>query len=87
MSRLTDLIAQVKAKDPQMGADLEREYKALSSRLPFGLNFERHRPKASGEAEQAPAVPTGPGQQLNGLERITNNAFDQKLVARPGRSR
>lgn len=46
MSRLTDLIAQTKAKDPQMGADLEREFKALSSRLAFGLNFERHRPEA-----------------------------------------
>ena len=46
MSRLTDLIAQAKAKDRQMGADLEREFKALSSRLPFGLNFERHRPEA-----------------------------------------
>ncbi len=46
MSRLTDLIAQAKAKDPQMGADLEREFRALSSRLPFGLNFERHRPEA-----------------------------------------
>lgn len=45
MSRLTDLIAQAKAKDPQLGADLEREYKSLSSRLPFGLNFERHRPE------------------------------------------
>lgn len=45
MSRLTDLIAQAKAKDPQMGMDLEREFKALSSRLAFGLNFERHRPE------------------------------------------
>ena len=45
MSRLTDLIAQAKAKDPQMGADLDREYQALTSRLPFGLNFERHRPE------------------------------------------
>jgi adenine-specific DNA-methyltransferase len=32
MSRLTDLIAEAKAKNPQMGADLEREFKALSSR-------------------------------------------------------
>tara|TARA_Y100000766_G_C18913572_1_gene609680 strand:+ start:4307 stop:5806 length:1500 start_codon:yes stop_codon:yes gene_type:complete len=45
MSRLTDLIAQAKAKDPQMGEDLEREFKALSSRRSFGLNFERHRPE------------------------------------------
>nr|WP_203565344.1 DNA methyltransferase [Alteromonas profundi] len=28
-----------------MGADLEREFKALSSRRSFGLNFERHRPE------------------------------------------
>jgi adenine-specific DNA-methyltransferase len=46
LSRLTDLIAQAKSKDPQLGADLEREFKSLSSRLPFGLNFERHRPEA-----------------------------------------
>ena len=46
MSRLTDLIAEAKAKDPQMGADLERELRVLSARLPFGLNFERHRPEA-----------------------------------------
>ncbi len=46
MSRLTDLIAQTKAKNPQLGADLDREFKILSSRLPFGLNFERHSPEA-----------------------------------------
>jgi adenine-specific DNA-methyltransferase len=46
VSRLTDLISTVKAKDPQLGADLDREYRALSSRLSFGLNFERHRPEA-----------------------------------------
>lgn len=45
MSRLTDLLAQAKAKDPQMGKDLEREFKALSSRRSFGLNFERHSPE------------------------------------------
>lgn len=46
MSRLTDLIAQAKAADSQLGADLDLEFKVLSSRLPFGLNFERHRPEA-----------------------------------------
>jgi adenine-specific DNA-methyltransferase len=46
VSRLTELIAKAKAKDPQLGADMEREFKALSSRLSFGLNFERHRPEA-----------------------------------------
>ena len=46
VSRLTDLIAQAESKDPQLGADLDQEFKLLSSRLPFGLNFERHRPEA-----------------------------------------
>jgi hypothetical protein len=42
MSRLTDLLARAKAKDGQLGVDLEREFRALSSRRAFGLNFERH---------------------------------------------
>lgn len=45
VSRLTDLIASAKAKDPALGAELEREFKVLSSRRSFGLNFERHRPE------------------------------------------
>lgn len=45
MSRLTELISQLKSKDPKLGADLEEEFKALSSRREFGLNFERHRPE------------------------------------------
>jgi hypothetical protein len=46
VSRLTDLIAQAKAKDPALGSELEREFKVLSSRRSFGLNFER-RPLSS----------------------------------------
>ena len=46
MSRLTDLIAKAKSKDAALGAELDREFKMLSSRLPFGLNFERHSPEA-----------------------------------------
>jgi len=46
MSRLTDLISKAKAIDPQLGTDVEREFRALSSRLSFGLNFERHKPEA-----------------------------------------
>ena len=34
MSRLTELIAQAKAKDPQLNTDLDQEFKQLSSRLP-----------------------------------------------------
>jgi adenine-specific DNA-methyltransferase len=46
MSRLTDLIRKTKAENPKLGEDLEREFRALSSRLSFGLNFERHNPEA-----------------------------------------
>lgn len=60
MSRLTDLIARAKAQDPQMGADLDREFKVLSSRLPFGLNFERHRP----EAVELPQRPIRKGDKV-----------------------
>ena len=63
MSRLTDLIAQAKTKDAQLGADLDREFKALSSRLSFGLNFERHRP----EAVELPQRPIRKGDKVRVL--------------------
>lgn len=63
MSRLTDLLARTKAKDAQLGADLEREFKALSSRLPFGLNFERHSP----EAVELPLRPVRKGDKVRVL--------------------
>jgi len=63
MSRLTDLIASTKAKDPQLGADLEREFKALSSRVSFGLNFERHQP----EAVELPQRPVRIGDKVRVL--------------------
>lgn len=63
MSRLTDLLAKAKAKDSQLGADLEREFKLLSSRLPFGLNFERHSP----EAVELPLRPVRKGDKVRVL--------------------
>jgi adenine-specific DNA-methyltransferase len=63
VSRLTDLISHAKAKDPQLGADLDREFKVLSSRLPFGLNFERHRP----EAVELPERPVRKGDKVRVL--------------------
>jgi adenine-specific DNA-methyltransferase len=39
-------LAQAKAKDPALAHELEREFKVLSSRRSFGLNFERHRPES-----------------------------------------
>lgn len=76
MSRLTDLIAESKAKNPQLGADLEREFRALSSRLPFGLNFERHRP----EAVELPLRPVRKGDKVRVLpERGSTKKGDQRL--------
>ena len=45
------------ANDPQLGADLDQEFKQLSSRLPFGLNFERHRPEAVELPQEAVGLP------------------------------
>ena len=76
MSRITDLIAQIRAKDPQLGTDLEREFKALSSRLAFGLNFERHRP----EAVELPQRPVRKGDKVRVLpERGSTKKGDQRL--------
>ena len=76
MSRLTDLLARTKAKDAQLGADLEREFNALSSRLPFGLNFERHSP----EAVELPLRPIRKGDKVRVLpERGTTKKGDQRL--------
>ena len=76
MSRLTDLIAQAKTKDPVLGADIEREFKALSSRLSFGLNFERHRP----EAVELPQRPVRRGDKVCVLPpRGSTTKGDQRL--------
>jgi adenine-specific DNA-methyltransferase len=76
VSRLTDLIAEIKAKDKQMGADLEREFRVLSQRLPFGLNFERHRP----EAVELPQCPIRKGDKVRVLPRRgSTQKGDQRL--------
>ncbi|MFS6536920.1 DNA methyltransferase [Idiomarina loihiensis] len=76
MSRLTDLIASVKAKDPALGADLDKEFKVLSTRLPFGLNFERHRP----EAVELPLRPVRRGDKVRVLPpRGATERGDQRL--------
>ncbi|WP_238926179.1 site-specific DNA-methyltransferase [Achromobacter xylosoxidans] len=76
MSRLTDLIAKAKAKDSALGAELDREFKILSSRLPFGLNFERHSP----EAVELPLRPIRKGDKVRVLpKRGTTQKGDQRL--------
>ena len=76
MSRLTDLIAHARSKDPQLGADLDKEFKILSARLPFGLNFERHRP----EAVELPQRPIRKGDKVRVLpKRGTTKKADERL--------
>lgn len=60
MSRLTDLIAQAKARDLAFGQELEREFRVLSSRRAFGLNFEKHRP----ESVELPGRPIRKGDKV-----------------------
>src|SRR3954466_11409758 len=76
MSRLTDLISQAKAKDSALGQELEREFKALSTRRSFGLNFERHRP----ESVDLPGRPIRKGDKVRLLPpRGSTAKGDQRL--------
>lgn len=76
MSRLTDLIAQAKAKDTTLGSELEREFKVLSARRSFGLNFERHRP----ESVELPGRPVRRGDKVHILPpRGSTAKGDQRL--------
>ncbi len=76
MSRLTDLIALVKAWDVQLGTDLEREFKVLSSRRAFGLNFERHIP----ETVELPQRPVRRGDKVRVLpKRGSTEKGDHRL--------
>ena len=76
MSRLTDLIAQSKAKDAALGQEVEREFRVLSSRRSFGLNFERHRP----ESVELPGRPIRKGEKVHILpERGSTAKGDQRL--------
>ena len=46
MSRLNDLLRELRSREPALALDLEREVAALADRRAFGLNFERHMPEA-----------------------------------------
>src|SRR5262249_32396177 len=46
VSRLNDLLRELRTKEPALARDLELEVAALADRRAFGLNFERHVPEA-----------------------------------------
>jgi len=71
-----DQVAKAKAKDADLGRELEREFRALSSRRAFGLNFERHRP----ENVELPGRPIRKGDKVRILpERGSTKKGDQRL--------
>nr|WP_279307183.1 site-specific DNA-methyltransferase [Marinobacter sp. BGYM27] len=73
---MTDLIARARAKDAALGEELEKEFKALSSRRSFGLNFERHKP----ENVELPGRPIRKGDKVNILpQRGSTKKGDQNL--------
>src|SRR5688500_17683466 len=63
-------------RDTELGKELEREFKAISSRLPFGLNFERHSP----ETVELPGRPVRKGDKVRILPaRGSNEKTDRRL--------
>lgn len=46
MSRLSDLLRELRQTQPRLARDIQREVAALADRRAFGLNFERHVPEA-----------------------------------------
>ena len=76
MSRLTDLLEQVRSLNPQVAADLEAEVRTLNQRRTFGLVFEPHQP----EAVQLPKHPVRRGNKVRVLTpRGDTSRGDQRL--------
>lgn len=67
---------QLHVTDPQLGADLEEEIKALTKRRSFGLVFERHQP----EAVELPGIKPRRGSKVHVLPpRGSTKKADQRL--------
>ncbi|GAB4124792.1 MAG: hypothetical protein Tsb0027_23450 [Wenzhouxiangellaceae bacterium] len=77
MSRLSDLLRQLEAKDRQLADDLRREYQQLQQRRAFGLNFERHVP----ESVELPGRPVRKGDKVRFLVARGEpvNSVDRRL--------
>lgn len=76
LSRLTELLRQARKADPQLGADLEAEFVALTKRRTFGLVFEQHQP----EAVELPGRPVRRGDKVRVLPtRGETKGRDQRL--------
>ena len=63
LSRLNDLLRQLRLEKPELADDLRREFESLADRRSFGLNFERHVP----EAVELPGRPVRKGDKVRVL--------------------
>jgi len=77
LSRLNDLLRELRIREPALARDLEREVEALADRRAFGLNFERHVP----EAVELPGRKVRKGDKVRILPERGQNAKngDEKL--------
>jgi adenine-specific DNA-methyltransferase len=77
MSRLNDLLRELRTREPALARDLEREVTALADRRAFGLNFERHVP----EAVELPGRKPRKGDKVRVLPARgqISNSSDEKL--------
>src|SRR5690625_5158153 len=76
VSRLTDLLRQVRQCDGQLAKDLEAEISELTNRRVFGLVFEAHQP----EAVELPGRPIRRGDKVRKIPpRGTVASQDNRL--------
>jgi adenine-specific DNA-methyltransferase len=77
VSRLNDLLRQLRSSDETLAKEIDREVAALADRRSFGLNFERHVP----EAVELPGRRVRKGDKVRVLppRGETPKAADEKL--------
>jgi adenine-specific DNA-methyltransferase len=68
LSRLTELIARVDQRDPELARELSSQFQTLLDRREFGLNFERHVP----EGVHLPGRPIRRGDKVRWLPDRTS---------------
>ena len=76
MSRLTELLAELRKQNAQLSEDLEAEITAIAKQRSFGLVFERHQP----EAVELPGLKPRKGSKVHVLPpRASKATQDQRL--------
>ena len=71
MSRLTELLAELRKQNAQLSEDLEAEITAIAKQRSFGLVFERHQP----EAVELPGLKPRKGSKVHVLPPRASKAL------------